>query len=146
MKKPIIMILAASMMLLAGCGQKEGSKVPQAIGEWELTSMQTKSVTVGSVSVSVYVSFAEDGTFALYQTVGEGRPRKYTGTWTQTERVLDGKYSDGKAWGSSYTITEDSTDEMLVLQQTMTTEGTSAVEVDTYKKTTIPESVISSAI
>lgn len=143
MKRYIIMILAASMMMLVGCKEKEGNKIPQAVGEWELTSMQTKSVTVGSVKVSVYVNFAADGTFALYQTVGEGRPRKYTGTWTQTERMLDGKYSDGKAWGSAYTITEESTDDVLVLQQAL--DGASSVEVDTYKKTTIPESVIKDA-
>lgn len=61
------------------------------------------------------MTFNEDNTFQLYQMIGQGRYTGYSGTWTLTETTLDGKYSDGKAWGSSYEISQNDDRSTLTL-------------------------------
>ena len=72
-----------------------------------------------------------DNTFDLWQKLGEGRHRKYSGTWTLTETTLTGKYSDGKEWGSAYEVSLDEGN--LIMTETKT--GT---ETYTYKSCVIP--------
>jgi hypothetical protein len=80
---------------------------------------------------------AEDGSvvrsFELYQMVGQGRFRKYTGTWKLEGNILSGTYSSKKAWGSTYVISVDDS----TLKLTSVVSG----EVDTYRKASIPESI-----
>ena len=63
-------------------------------GEWHCTAVE--------FGADVYASFEEDGDFDLYQMLGEGRYRHYTGSWSIKGDILSGTYSDGAVWGSSY--------------------------------------------
>lgn len=126
MMKRIVLALAA-MCLLAACGNKPGKNeiTPSAIaGSWELSDVVTKA-SVGSVTVSVYITFVSEGTFTLYQKIGEGRYTKFSGTFTLAEQKLSGKYSDGKSWGPYNTELDGST-------LTLSKEG--GVESDIYRK------------
>lgn len=99
-------------------------KVIDITGTWELTRVETKAATVGSESVEVTVTF-QDGKFELSQRLGSaGRTSTFTGTYTLTDNVLSGKYEDGTAWSTSYTVTVEGS--------TMTLE--TEKERDTYKK------------
>ena len=136
MKKYLI-IAVALMMALCGCKKK-----PEPLtvtGQWQLSNIEmTKSVKVGDETVDVYLEFLEDGTFNIYQTLGKGRPRHYAGTYTLTEDILNGKYSDGKNWAASYKASKDGGNLVLV--------NTQGQEVDTYISATIPQDVIDTAI
>lgn len=144
MKKTLYIItLAMALFVMAGCKKTpKPDPVPAVVGEWQLSNIEVKSVSYAGETVDVYVAFmeekAEDGTvvrtFELYQMVGQGRFRKYTGKWTLEGNILSGTYSSNKKpWGSDYEISvEDST-----LKLTSVNTG----EVDTYQKTTIPDTV-----
>lgn len=135
MKKILYTIcIIAGVLATVSCGKHKPDKLDIS-GSWELTDIQTKSAQIGSETVSVYLEFT-DADFAIYQKIGEGRYRKYTGTYTLTGDVLDGEYSDGKALGSTYKVSLDG--ESMVLD--------SAGETDTYTRTEIPASVTGSAI
>lgn len=106
------------------CGNKDnGPAVSEKIvAEWHLVSVS------GITSVpQVYVNFAQDLTFELYQKVGEGRYRKYEGTYAVAGALVSGKYSDGVAWGSDYEASFDG--DNLVL-----TAKNGSAEVCTYEK------------
>lgn len=118
-----------------GNGDGGGKKASDVTGEWCLSAYSTKAVTIGSESVDVYISFTSSA-FELYQKVGEGRYRKYSGTYTLSSGTLSGQYSDGKAWGTSYEVTRKG-DSMTL---------TAGVEVSTYTKKAIPSEVKNSAI
>lgn len=123
------MILLA--LSLSGC--KKEAKPLNITGEWNLTKIETRSTTLGGQTVDVYISFTSDNKFELYQMLGTGRYKKHSGTWTLTDKVLNGKYANGSSWGSSYEVAVDA--------NSLTLTSTSSGEVDTYKKTTIPSSV-----
>ena len=147
MKK--VFALAAMLLVLAACGGKDNPDTPSPTpggegggsttakvdinGSWELSSVETK-VSVGSVDVSVYISFTSDGNFTLYQKIGEGRYTRFTGTYTvSSDNKLSGKYSNNTAWGP-YTAA------MASGKLTLTSAGEK--EVDTYSKiSSIPTSV-----
>ena len=99
MKNLYRIILAISVLTLSvSCGKKgdEGPVVSDKIvAEWHLLSVS------GMSSVpQVYVEFAKDLSFELYQKIGEGRYRKYEGTYTVAGDVVSGTYADGVKWGS----------------------------------------------
>ena len=98
--KSWIVAFAAAMMLLS-CGNSKEEKVSLSVdGCWELISVTTKSATVGTETVSVYIEFLA-GSFTLYQKIGEGRYTVFSGSYTidQKEQTLSGTYADGTAWG-----------------------------------------------
>jgi len=147
MKK--LFALAAVLLTIAACGGKDNPDTPSptpgggggggsttkldVTGSWELSNVETK-VSVGSVNVSVYISFTSDGSFTLYQKIGEGRYTRFTGTYTvSADNKLSGKYSNNAAWGP-YTAA------MASGKLTLTSAG--GKEVDTYTKiSAIPSSV-----
>ncbi|MBE6252168.1 MAG: hypothetical protein E7109_01440 [Bacteroidales bacterium] len=147
MKK--LFALAAVLLTIAACGGKDNPDTPSptpgggggggsttkldVTGSWELSNVETK-VSVGSVNVSVYISFTSDGNFTLYQKIGEGRYTRFTGTYTvSADNKLSGKYSNNAAWGP-YTAA------MASGKLTLTSAG--GKEVDTYTKiSSIPTSV-----
>lgn len=145
MMKRVIYALFCALTLASckgGSGGDDGKKTSAGIaGEWQLVSVATKA-SVGSETVNVYIDFNEDRTFSLYQMLGTGRYRLHTGTWSLTGSSLTGKYSSGTAWSSSYEVSMDG-DDTLVL--TSVSADASLTEVDTYSRTTIPDSVKSSA-
>lgn len=147
MKK--LFALAAVLLTIAACGGKDNPDTPSptpgggggggsttkldVTGSWELSGVETK-VSVGSINVSVYISFTSDGSFTLYQKIGEGRYTRFTGTYTvSADNKLSGKYSNNAAWGP-YTAA------MASGKLTLTSAG--GKEVDTYTKiSSIPTSV-----
>lgn len=95
--------LWAAALVLAACGGKEDAFAPSAealAGIWELNSIETKAVSVGDVSVSVYLEFSAQNTFLLFQKIGEGRYAQHSGNFTlSTDGKLSGKYSNNAVWG-----------------------------------------------
>ena len=130
-------VLAFAVLAAAVSRGKKAEKPLDITGEWNLTRVETKATTIGDQTVDVYVSFASDKSFEIYQMLGTGRYRKFSGTWTLTEKTLDGKYSDGTQWGSSYEV-EISADVMTL--------SSASGEVSTYKKSSIPDFVKNEAI
>ncbi len=133
MKFRMILMLIISLVMVS-C-KEEKPKVLDITGQWELADIvDTKSVQIGSETVEIYIDFKADNTFELWQKLGEGRHRKHEGTWTLTESVLTGKYSDGKAWGASYEVSiEDGT---LVMS-----EQKAGMQTYIYHSCTIPSSL-----
>lgn len=145
MKKILKYALSAVLTTVCGlslvsCNGTSDSKEENPIdvtGEWELSKVETKSVKIGDESVTVYVKF-DGGTFTLYQVLGKGRPRKYTGTYTLSDNLLSGKYSDGSNWGSSYTVSASGS--------TLNLAQTGGKEIDSFRKTNIPQDIVDQAI
>jgi hypothetical protein len=137
MKK--LLLIFACLGLFAACqennpddpGKKDQVDVT---GVWELVSVATKA-NVGSVTVNVYIDFAADNSFTLYQKIGEGRYTKFSGSYKLDKETgaLSGSYSGGSAWGP-YTAARSGG------SLTLTSAG--GKEVDSYKKLdSIPSSV-----
>lgn len=110
----ILMLLCVAFLSIS-CGSKKGADGPQVsssiIAEWHLVSV---SGIASSAVPQVYISFAADGTFEMYQKVGSVmRYRKYDGTYTVSGNVVAGKYKDGETWGSDYAVSFDG--ELLVM-------------------------------
>lgn len=105
--KRILYIVAAIVLVLATGCRKEEKKIDykgRLTGEWHCTPAE--------IDADIYVSFDAEGSFDLYQQIGEGRHRHYSGVWAIEENTLSGTYSDGSAWGSSYTVEFKSDKEM----------------------------------
>ena len=134
--------MAAALLLLclitAGCPDPK-DEVLDITGEWQLSQISTKA-SIGGQNVDVYVAFNEDGSFEMYQMLGTGRFRKFTGTWSLLEKVLSGSYSDGGQWASDYNVTMDESHTTLTLT---TLDGS---ETDTYRKQAIPADVKDNAL
>lgn len=133
MMKSRVLILAAVLLsaVVSFSSCKKDEKTLDVKGEWELTDvkMSTKSALVGAETVTVYVKFSEDGTFAMYQMVGDGRFVTFSGSWKLAGSTLSGTYADGTSWSSAYDVSvEKST-------LTMTTED--GLDVFVYKACTI---------
>ena len=128
MKRIINILLIGAALILSACGESgKESKALDITGTWELTGIEiTKAAQLGSETIEVSITFNPDKTFSLSQTLGSGRPKDFSGTWQLTGTILTGKYSNGKAWGSSYEVTVNGT------EMTMTPEG--GAEIYTYKK------------
>lgn len=132
--KKILSLLAMALLIAVSCHKgPEKPKTPAIVGEWELGSITLKSVDYSGQTLDVYLSFAEDGSFVLYQMIGQGRFYRYTGTWTISGSILSGKYASGKDWASSY--------EFSVADEKLTLVSTVSGETDVYQKVAIPESV-----
>ena len=94
-----------SVLFCAAVSCKKGPETSTAIvAEWHLIEMT--GVEAASLP-EVYIDFKSDYTFEIYQKVGEGRFRKYDGTYAVAEDMVTGKYSDGEDWGSGYTAAFD---------------------------------------
>ena len=137
MKRVLFAVAITAISLLTACvkeknPKEEETKASAIAGVWELSDITTKA-SVGSVNVSVYLDFASDDNFTLYQKIGEGRYTKFTGTYALDKDSLSGKYSDGKAWGPYKA-------EINASALTLTKEGGN--ETDTYRKIdAVPETV-----
>lgn len=144
MKKFGFIALIALCMAMVSCGGNGNEPDPgpdpkpdkgSIIGQWQLSSITTKA-SIGSETIDVYLEFTSDGNFSIYQVVGAGRPRLYTGSYTYADGVLKGKYADGTSI-KPYDVTCSKGELKLTPQ--------GGKEVDTYKSATIPQSVKDSA-
>ncbi len=131
MKTIFKFILALSVLAAAvSCGEKDnGPSVSEKIvAEWHLVGVS------GMTSVpQVYVKFSQDLSFELYQKVGEGRYRKYEGTYTVAGSLVSGTYSDGEKWGSDYNASFESENMTLTAQN-------GSEEACTYEKKALSDS------
>ncbi len=134
-----VMAALAVLVAFTACGGSKEEKPLDITGEWNLVNVQTKSATYGDQTVDVYISFSGDKSFTMYQMIGTGRYRRYSGSWLLSGTVLTGQYSDGRQWGSSYEVEISSADSRLTLTS-------DSGEVDTYQKASIPSTVTDTAI
>lgn len=150
-----LFILAVALLALVSCKhnttnpeEEQQKKMAAAlVGTWNLINIaDTRSVTIGSEEVDVYVVFDADipaatkaevstpaasaGTFILYQMLGTGRYRTFRGTWTLAGTHLTGVYSNGTPWGAEYEVTLDDNDTRLTLA--------APKETCVYTRTTLP--------
>jgi len=130
MKNRIILFAVISLLLTA-CGNEKENKVLDITGQWELIEIQTKSAQIGDAVIEVYIDFKKDNTFDLWQKLGEGRHEKLSGTWALSDNILSGKYDDKKDWGTSYDVSIESGNLIMVENKTGT-------EKCIYSKCTIP--------
>ena len=134
MKRSLYLFVVALFALATvGCN-KENTPVDYTsllAGEWHCAPE--------GMDVDVYVSFQTNGEFEHYQRIGDGGYRHYAGTWFVENDILNGTYSDGTEWGSSYLMRFEG--------DTMTLTATNeSAEQNVYTKTSIPEEVKNSAI
>lgn len=120
-----------TMLMLVSCSEKgKDGKLTleqEIFGEWHSTGLPVNDA-------DIYISFAEDKTFELYQQIGSGAHRLYRGEWEIEGDILTGSYNDGEAWAASYSATIS--DGVL----TMTSKN-EASEKSTYKREAIPAEV-----
>lgn len=123
-------MIIATIAIVAGCGEKipEITTEEKVYGEWRCQP--------SSFEGEIYASFAEDGSFELFQKIGEGRHRLYRGSWSIADGIISGQYNDGTAWSSTYLITFAGDN-----QDSMTWTSTISNEVNTYVRGSIPEEV-----
>ena len=122
-----ILFAAAAVLALASCVKSEEALVKKLSGDWYYETVES------DVPVQVYVSFANDMTFQLFQKVGDGAFRKYTGTYTFDGTVLDGVYSDKSTWKEAKNVTFDG--------DILTAVGVKTGETITYVRKLVPATV-----
>lgn len=101
-------------------------------GSWHMTSWGTVT------AADIYVDFRTDGTFDLYQRVYSPYYEHFDGTWTLDGNTLDGNYSDGTPWRSSYTVSLNEDASGLTLTDTFDSE-----DVSRFIRAAIPEDILS---
>lgn len=120
------MTLALLSVIIMGTGCKKEKIQSNIAGEWHCTVEEC----------DIYLAFNPEGTFELYQKLGEGRYYQYNGTWSVDKDIVSGTYNDGTSWGSSYQVKFNGSDKMTF----SATNGSG--EVNTYTRTSIPEEVM----
>ena len=123
------------MLALCSCRKANDEASLDIAGEWQLTDMTlTKAVQIGDQKVDIYMAFASDNTFDLWQFLGAGRYQHFSGTWELSGDCLTGKYSDGSLWGNIYKVSI--VDNILTMEATQ-----NSSDIYKYTRTTIPDSV-----
>lgn len=123
------------MLALCSCKETKDEAPLDITGEWQLSDMTlTKSVQIGDEKVDIYMAFAADNTFDLWQFLGAGRYQHFSGTWELSGDSLTGKYSDGSVWGNIYKVSV--ADNILTMEATQ-----NSSDIYKYTRTTIPDSV-----
>jgi hypothetical protein len=126
-RKLIKLFSVAAAVLMTACTTGKEEKAIDITGTWDLIGIEvTKAAQLGDETVSVEITFNADKTFSITQTLGGGRAEEFAGSWQLAGNVLTGKYSNGKAWGSSY--------EVSVENSTLTMIPESKEEIYSYRK------------
>lgn len=126
-RKLIKLFSVAAAVLMTACTTGKEEKAIDITGTWDLIGIEvTKAAQLGDETVSVEITFNADKTFSITQTLGGGRAEEFAGSWQLAGNVLTGKYSNGKAWGSSY--------EVNVENSTLTMIPESKEEIYSYRK------------
>ncbi|MGN1233209.1 MAG: S8 family serine peptidase [Candidatus Cryptobacteroides sp.] len=102
MDKAIKIIFALILATAVSACNKEEQENDPVAGSWHLMTVTNIDIS----DIDVYLSF-EQGNFTLYQKVGEGRYRKYDGTYFVEGNTLRGSYSGGEKFGSDYRVQRD---------------------------------------
>lgn len=117
-------------LVLTACGEKETPKTIEdslCDNDWHATVLPLENA-------DIYLDFYREGTFLMYQKIGEGGHTVFTGTWDLNDNILSGKYSGGEDWAASYEIVMN--DKFLTL-----TSRNDAAEESVFEVCTIPEDV-----
>jgi len=137
MKKYLFISLVC--LLFTGCKKEQTEEESlNIVGSWHLTELsqiETRSVTIGKEAIDIYIHFIADNSFHLYQKLGAGKFRHFSGTWVLADSKLSGMYDDKTMWGTEYDVmlNDDSTELRL----------TSGGEEFVYIKEEIPHTVLS---
>lgn len=129
MKKLFYIFAILALFMATGCQEKADRSFPFS-GDWHYTA------TENGVAEDVWVSFLSDGTFEMFQKIGEG-PYWYSYgefTYHPEEKLLQGVYSDRYRWKYDYNVSVSGS--TLV----MTAVGVENYSVS-YTKETIPSEV-----
>lgn len=146
--KKLLLHLACALVLLVGATGCEGLEINWGSGNGD----DNKTEEVGIVltrcwhlksfcgmpaEMDIYIDFAKDGNFTIYQRTDKLTYTKFDGTYTVDEAnsLLGGVYSDGTSWTSSYLYTLDKEAEELVLESVAT-----PAEVSVYEPSNVPTS------
>ena len=119
-----ILVAAVAAFALISCEKQGDAALSTVVGEWYYETTESE------VPVQIYISFAKDKTFELFQKVGEGAFRRYTGTYSLDGDVLSGAYSDKTLWKESYVVSRNG--DILTL---------TGAETVSYVKKTIPATI-----
>lgn len=139
--KKILYILTAAVLMLTSC-EKEVTLPERLYGDWHCaTALNNGSATDGSVEVDIYVTFTAEGYFSLFQKIGQGGYKTYSGTYTLSAAegayILSGEYSDGTAWGATYKVESTDVDTIML---------TTGDNTETYTRVAgIPDEVLALA-
>ena len=139
MKKILYFLTALAMIAISSCKPEEKPSNEEPMdykahltGEWHCAPAQ--------YDADIYIAFNQDGSFDLYQKIGDGRHRHYSGRWNSEDSILSGTYSDGSPWGSTYQLVFNDAN-TLVLTATDSSE-----EAMTYARKEIPAQVKENSI
>ena len=95
-------------------------------GDWLLTSWRG-----AAPSFDIYLSITEDGVVTLYQRMTSRLWETYYSTVEFENGIISGIYTDGVAWGASYSVT--------MSENTMTwTDTSDSTDVSVYTRCTLP--------
>lgn len=132
MKRLVNIFVAAALVLgLAASCEKAPSLTEGIVAEWQLTEMTDYEA---SALPSIYIEFTADLNFVIYQKVGDvPRYRKYDGTYAVDGTVINGKYSDGEDWGSSYRAAFEADGDVLVMTAFTTEKDGTVTEGEVLK-------------
>ena len=122
-----ILLAAAAVLAFVSCVKSEEAVVKELVGDWYYETVEAE------LPVQVYVSFAKDMTFDLYQKVGDGAFRRYTGTYSFDGTLLDGVYSDLAPWKEAKNVT--------INGDSLTAVGVTSGETITYVRKIVPATV-----
>mgnify|MGYP003308846823 CR=1 FL=1 len=130
MMKKILYIIAAAAALLLGtsCQKDSDAMAAKLAADWHYTAQEN------GVTEDVWVSFATDGTFEMYQQVWSFDYELYTGKYVITGDVMTGTYADGSNWACGYKVN------VVDGQLTMYSQEDQSV-TSLYEKCTIPEEI-----
>ena len=92
------MLAVAAVLAFASCVKSEDAVVKELAGDWYYETVEADT------PVQVYVSFAKDMTFELYQKVGDGVHRSITGRYSVNaeKKTISGMYEDNYPWKYDY--------------------------------------------
>lgn len=119
-KLRIFGLVLLSVLTVVSCSKKaddgDDGEVTLLSDGWKLVSWNGHTEIAGSI----YLQLESDGTFALYQQVGDlatAGYRKFTGTYRieddeATGQVMSGTYSDGTPWAASYLLESRTSEEL----------------------------------
>ena len=132
----IFSLMMLMLVAITGCEKDKlvgGGDDSAVVGQWVLTSWNEEAP-----EFNVYISFENDGTFAIYQQVWSLDYECFEGTYQLNGDILTGQYADNSIWASGYKV--ETTDNTLVLYS----QDDQSVK-SVYEKCEIPAEIIEEA-
>ena len=129
----ILSLVLLSLVVFTACNKNKNKGGNAVVGEWHLITWNEEAP-----EFDVYISFAEDGSFAIYQQVWSLDYELFDGTYSIDGDTLKGSYADGSKWSTDYKFAKSN--------KTLTLITKGSVEIKSvYESCTIPEEIISEA-